>query len=150
MVRPLKELKGFAKIELQPGETQVVSFEIEENSLAYYDDGLERWITEPGTFEIFIGGSSHDLQVAAKFEFASSSDGILDKSARLNVGLSIEVLLSDEAAQAVLKKHLGPLLDAPQVQRFRQLSLEEIAPHTQGFLTQEFLQRINADLAEIS
>jgi len=74
LVRPLKELKGFAKIELHPGETQLVNFEIGENALKYYDDKLGRWVAESGTFELFIGGSSHDLQVAAKFEFVATSD----------------------------------------------------------------------------
>jgi beta-glucosidase len=72
LVRPLKELKGFAKIELQPGETQLVNFEIEEDALKYYDDELRKWIAEPGIFELFIGGSSHDLQVAAKFEYLAT------------------------------------------------------------------------------
>ena len=149
-MRPLKELKGFAKIELQPGETQTVTFEINEDSLAYYDDGLRRWVAEPGIFELFIGGSSHDLQVAAKFELVGGPEGILDKSARLHVGLPLEELLMDEDGRAVLEKHLGAMLDNPMVGRFRQLSLVEIAPHTQGFLTLDFLQRINADLAEAS
>ncbi len=150
LIRPLKELKGFAKIELQPGETQTVSFEINEDSLAYYDDGLRRWVAEPGIFELFIGGSSHDLQVAAKFELVGGPEGILDKSSRLHVGLPVGALLSDESGRAVLEKHLGPMLDAPQVQRYRKLSLEEMAPHSQGFLNLELLQEINKDLAEVS
>jgi beta-glucosidase len=78
LVRPLKELKGFAKIELQPGETQLVNFEIGEGKLKYYDDRLSRWIAEPGIFELFIGGSSHDLQVAAKFELLGTPVADLD------------------------------------------------------------------------
>ena len=130
-------------VELQPGETQMVSFEISEEALAYYDDGMEQWIAEPGTFELFIGGSSHDLQVAAKFELVGGLESIFDKSARLNIGLPIAELLADDAAKAVLEKYLGVLLEAPQVQRYRQLSLERIAPHSQGFLTQELLQKLN-------
>ena len=79
LVRPLKELKGFAKIELQPGETQLVNFEIGEDKLKYYDDRLSRWIAEPGIFELFIGGSSHDLQVAAKFELLGTPVADLDE-----------------------------------------------------------------------
>jgi beta-glucosidase len=75
LVRPLKELKGFTKIELLPGETRVVNFDIREDSLKYYDDELMEWVVEPGTFELFIGGSSHDLQVAARFEWIGSSLG---------------------------------------------------------------------------
>jgi beta-glucosidase len=67
LVRPLKELKGFTKVELLPGETKVVSFDIREDDLKYYDDAAHNWVAEPGEFELFIGGSSHDLQVAARF-----------------------------------------------------------------------------------
>jgi len=74
LVRPLKELKGFAKLDLQPGETRQVSFEIGEDALAFYDDAVNQWVTEPGTFEIFIGGSSEDLQVAARFEWTGSPE----------------------------------------------------------------------------
>jgi beta-glucosidase len=56
-----------------------VSFEIHEAALKYYDDGLRRWVAEPGIFELFIGGSSHDLQVAAKFELVATPGESLDK-----------------------------------------------------------------------
>jgi len=149
LVRPLKELKGFEKIELQPGETQVVNFEIREDALKYFDDRLGTWVAESGTFELFIGGSSHDLQVAGRFEWIGNPDGLLDYSSRLNIGLPIGVLLEDDEGRKVLEKHLGSLIDNPLIGRFRQRSLEEIAPHTEGVLTFDVLQRINADLARI-
>jgi len=149
LVRPLKELKGFEKIELQPGETQVVNFEIQEDALKYYDDRLGTWIAESGTFELFIGGSSHDLQVAGRFEWIGNPDGLLDYSSRLNIGLPIGVLLEDAEGRKVLEKHLGLLIENPMIGRFHQRSLEEIAPHTEGVLTSDVLQRINADLARV-
>lgn len=74
LVRPLKELKGFTKVELLPGETKVVSFDIREDDLKYYDDASQNWVVEPGEFELFIGGSSHDLQVAARFAWLGNSE----------------------------------------------------------------------------
>ncbi len=71
LVRPLKELKGFVKVDLQPGETKLVVFEIGKAALTFYDDAARKWAADPGIFEIFIGGSSHDLQVAARFEFVT-------------------------------------------------------------------------------
>jgi beta-glucosidase len=61
--RPVKELKGFQKIELQPGETQPVALEITPASLAFYDVNL-KYTVEPGEFEILVGTSSRgeDLQ----------------------------------------------------------------------------------------
>ena len=149
LVRPLKELKGFVKIELGPGETQVVGFEITEDSLKYYDDSLKAWVTEDGLFELFIGGSSNDLQVAATFEWKGIPDQNLDNLTRLHIGLPIGDLLNDEAARNVLTTHLGSVIDDPMVERYRQLSLVEIAPRAQGNLTQDILHRINADLAKL-
>lgn len=60
ITRPLKELKGFEKIVLKKGETQTVRFEISEEDLRFYNSSLE-WISEPGEFEVFVGGSSNKV-----------------------------------------------------------------------------------------
>ncbi len=59
VTRPIKELKGFQKVELQPGETKTVAFDITPESLAFYDVNMKR-VVEPGEFEIMIGNSSRD------------------------------------------------------------------------------------------
>lgn len=61
--RPVKELKGFQKIELKPGETKTVSFNITTKDLTYYHFD-NTWGWEPGEFEIMIGGNSHDVKLA--------------------------------------------------------------------------------------
>jgi len=61
--RPVKELKGFQKIELKPGETKTVSFTITTKDLTYYHFD-NTWGWEPGEFEIMIGGNSHDVKLA--------------------------------------------------------------------------------------
>ena len=68
LARPVKELKGFAKIDLKPGETKTVAFEINERALAFYDPVRKQWTVEPGEFELLIGSSSRDIRVKAKFE----------------------------------------------------------------------------------
>jgi beta-glucosidase len=67
LARPAKELKGFAKIDLKPGETKTVAFEINERALAYYDPDRKAWVAEPGEFEALIGSSSRDIRLKAKF-----------------------------------------------------------------------------------
>ncbi|MFH1523351.1 MAG: glycoside hydrolase family 3 C-terminal domain-containing protein, partial [Chloroflexota bacterium] len=62
LVRPLKELKGFAKIELQPGETKVVTIPLDFRAFAYYHPTYKQWITEDGEFDILIGASSADIR----------------------------------------------------------------------------------------
>ena len=66
--RPKKELKGFKKVDLQPGESQIVEFEIDESKLSYFDDKKHAWVAEPGKFEILIGASSSDIRSKVAFE----------------------------------------------------------------------------------
>ncbi len=61
VTRPVKELKSFKKISLEPGEKKTVSFDITTDDLKFYDNNL-RYDWEPGTFEIMIGGNSRDIK----------------------------------------------------------------------------------------
>jgi beta-glucosidase len=61
--RPVKELKGFQKIELKAGEAKKVSFNISINDLKYYNYDL-KYVAEPGDFKVFIGGNSRDVKEA--------------------------------------------------------------------------------------
>lgn len=69
LARPLKELKGFSKIELQPGETAEVSFVITPELLKFYDDTVRRWVAEPGRFDALIGSSSTDIRTSIPFTY---------------------------------------------------------------------------------
>jgi beta-glucosidase len=66
--RPPKELKGFVKIELQPGESQMVTFTLDQRALSFYDPYKKQWVAEPGEFELLIGASSRDIRAKAVFE----------------------------------------------------------------------------------
>lgn len=59
VTRPVKELKGFQRIELQPGETQTVALEIAKETLAFHDLNMD-YVVEPGDFDIMVGTSSRD------------------------------------------------------------------------------------------
>jgi len=61
VIRPEKELKGFEKVELQPGEEKVVTFELDKRAFAYYNVDIKDWHVESGEFEIMIGKSSRDI-----------------------------------------------------------------------------------------
>lgn len=60
--RPVKELKGFVKLDLAPGETKNAVFCITTRDLSFYDEGSERWVAEPGVFKLLIGSSSSDIR----------------------------------------------------------------------------------------
>lgn len=61
VIRPVKELKGFAKVELQPGEKKTVTMTLDKRSFAYYNVDLKDWHVESGDFEILIGRSCEDI-----------------------------------------------------------------------------------------
>jgi beta-glucosidase len=65
LARPQKELKRFAKVELKPGESQTISFALDERAFAFYDPYQSRWVVEPGAFEILVGSSSQDIRERA-------------------------------------------------------------------------------------
>ena len=67
LVRPVKELKGFEKILLQPGEARTIQFVIDSDMLSFYDEHLKP-IAEPGEFDVMIGASSEDIRLKAMFE----------------------------------------------------------------------------------
>jgi len=63
---PVKELRGFAKVRLEPGETKLCSFKLTPGDLALYNSSLER-VVEPGPFRVMIGASSEDIHLQADF-----------------------------------------------------------------------------------
>ncbi|MFZ3216300.1 MAG: glycoside hydrolase family 3 C-terminal domain-containing protein [Candidatus Acidiferrales bacterium] len=60
---PPKELKGFARIELKPGETKTVSVTLDARAFAYYDVAAKQWRADPNDYEILVGRSSQDIQL---------------------------------------------------------------------------------------
>jgi beta-glucosidase len=67
VVRPVKELKDFTKLLLQPGESKTVRFVINKEKLSFYNQQL-KWVTEPGSFNLMIGSASNDIRLKNKFE----------------------------------------------------------------------------------
>lgn len=65
---PLKELKAFAKVSLQPGQEETVTFPVTVDDLKFYDEATSSWKAEPGKFTIYIGASSTDIKAKIPFE----------------------------------------------------------------------------------
>ena len=66
--RPVKELKGFRKVYLEPGQTKTVTFEITPEDLKYFDDVKHEWVLETGRFTAYVGSSSRDIRTEVTFE----------------------------------------------------------------------------------
>ena len=69
--RPPRELKGFAKVWLEPGETRRVSVDLDRRSFAYYDVAAADWQGTPGSFRIFVGSSSRDIELEGDVEYSN-------------------------------------------------------------------------------
>ena len=85
LVRPEKELKGFAKVELLPGETRSVSIQLDFRAFAYYHPEYKQWITEDGDFEILLAASATDIResLAVTLESTLRLPCILDKESTI-------------------------------------------------------------------
>lgn len=68
VVRPVKELKGFCKLELAAGETKEAVFEIGRDALSFFDDIRHEWVAEPGRFEALVAASAADVRGKVAFE----------------------------------------------------------------------------------
>jgi beta-glucosidase len=108
LVRPYKELKGFAKVALQPGETRTVSIPLDFRAFAFYHPEHKQWITEDGEFDILIGASSADIRYSLAVTLQSTLDlpCILDK----------ESTLSEWMADPRGKQVLGPMYEQMEAQ----------------------------------
>ena len=66
--RPVKELKGFEKINLKAGEEKTVTFTIDKSALSFFDADKHDWVAENGDFEAIIGASSTDIKSKVGFK----------------------------------------------------------------------------------
>jgi beta-glucosidase len=99
LVRPPKELKGFAKVALEPGEKKTVSVRLDFRAFAFYHPGYKQWITEDGEFEILIGASAADIRARLTVTLESTLDlpCILDRES------TIREWLEDRRGRAVFE-----------------------------------------------
>jgi beta-glucosidase len=71
--RPAKELKGFVKVNLRPGETRRVTVTLDSRALSYFDVNSKQWRAEPGEFEVLVGRSAEQIELKGKLTLAGSA-----------------------------------------------------------------------------
>jgi beta-glucosidase len=152
LARPPKELKAFAKVALEPGETRTVSFALDRRALAYWDDQIHRWVAEAGEFTVLVGRSAADILQSAQFTLADTArfDGPGQKAERVTLASTIRDLMSNEAALAVLEKHLPGFSSNPQLGFAQGFSLNQLAGFDAQTFNEQVLNAIAADLEQIS
>lgn len=142
--RPEKELKGFAKVELNPRQTKTVTFTLDREAFWYFDTARNAWTVEPGEFEILIGASSRDIRLTGSVTLLPEP-----RASRLHTGLTIKTLLSDPAGRAVVSKHAGGFLLMEDMSMAGDMSLEQVAANHPNFVSKEMLANIEKELAGI-
>jgi beta-glucosidase len=68
--RPVQELKGFQRVDLQPGETKDVHFTLDHSAMTFYSTAKKDWVAEPGDFDVLVGSSSRDIRLKGSFTLA--------------------------------------------------------------------------------
>lgn len=112
--RPLKELKGYDKVSLKPGETKTAFFTLDYRSFAWYNTNLQDWYAKTGDYEILIGASSRDIRLTKKIHMNTA------KKLPLNIHMNTTLgeLLSDERTIPFgleFKSHMDAFFGAPDI-----------------------------------
>ncbi|NWQ41789.1 glycoside hydrolase family 3 C-terminal domain-containing protein [Bacillus sp. EB106-08-02-XG196] len=161
VIRPNKELKGFEKVELQPGEEKNVTFTLDKRSFAYYNVELKDWHVETGDFEILIGKSSRDIVLTDTIHVEST----VQIRKRIHRNTLVGDLLADPVLAPIAKELLAkanehnPLFnmeeqdaDAAEMMAamMKYMPLRAMVSFSQGAFTEEMLtemmNRLNGQL----
>ncbi len=127
VIRPVHELKGFEKIQLEPGETKTVKFKLDKRSFAYYHVKLKDWYVESGVYEIQLGQSSRSILAKTEVEV----EGTVSYPFEVTMDTIFSDLLKIPGAQA----YLQPLIDG-------YLELDAGGEDSLGAATKEMLEAI--------
>lgn len=103
LIRPVKELKGFEKVSLKPGESKNVMFKLDKRAFAFYSEAAHDWLVEEGDFIISVGSSSRDIRLTDEV-FVSSKD-------RIPVKYTVNSPLGDIAADPNSRKIFGNMFE---------------------------------------
>jgi len=105
VIRPDKELKGFDKVDLAPGESRTVSFELDKRSFAYYDADAGDWRVETGAFDILIGKSSREIVLSERVTVRSTTPQPLV----YHRNSTVSDLMKSEKGQAFVQQFMSVL-----------------------------------------
>ncbi|MBD0382768.1 glycoside hydrolase family 3 C-terminal domain-containing protein [Paenibacillus sedimenti] len=102
VIRPQKELKGFQKVELQPGEQKTVTFVLDKRAFAYYNVQIGDWHVESGAFDLLVGKSSRDIILHTTIEVESSVSLPVSYHRNTTIGDLMENPLTADTAKAYI------------------------------------------------
>ena len=105
-IRPVKELKGFEKISLNPGETKTVTMTLDNRSFAWYHTGIHDWFVASGDYEILIGASSRDIRLSETIHMNSSQEIPMHIHMNTTLGELFRNPKTADTAKDLTKKYL--------------------------------------------
>lgn len=145
VIRPEKELKGFAKIALAPGEEKVVMLTLDKRSFAYYNTDLQDWHVESGEYEVLIGASSKDIYLKSSLTVESTVNLI----PKFHRNTTLGELMSNPRTLPILAQlqGLAPEPETPSdavstdmmSAMMKYMPLRALLPFTEGAMTEETL-----------
>jgi len=138
VIRPVKELKGFEKIELNPGEAKIVGFQLDRRAFAYYSEELQDWCVQDGTYEILIGKSSRDIELSTTVRIKSASKARRPLTVNSTLGEFFACHPSEEILGTL--KRIFPNLEDPT--GIRDLPLRTAISFSNGLVTHEMLSKL--------
>ncbi|MBR3755220.1 MAG: glycoside hydrolase family 3 C-terminal domain-containing protein [Clostridia bacterium] len=122
LYRPVKELKGFKKVWLEPGESKEIEIKLCKRAFAFYNVNINDWCVESGEFDILVGASSADIKLTAAVSVEGTTENIPDYSAVAPLYYTGDVqAVPDEQFVAVLGRELPTATYAPD----RKLSIQD-------------------------
>jgi len=102
-IRPVRELKGFEKVALEPGESREVFFTLDKRAFASYDIGLHDWYVESGTFFIEVGASSRDIRLSGEVKVT----GTLEKPVYYTKQSTVGELMKTDRGRAFIEQMMN-------------------------------------------
>ncbi len=161
--RPPKELKGFAKVELKPGETKTVTISFDMRAFAYFHPGYQKWITEDGQFELLIGSSSADIRCTQTVTLQSSQkltsllnrdsslgDWLADPRGRRVLEPLTQQMMSQMPGAASGGQEIDPSVIADLMNYLKELPLHDIFNFVDAGLTVSPDEFVDGMLAEVN
>ncbi len=99
--KPIKELKGFKKVKLKPGEKQTVEIVLDNTSFEHFDVEENKWVIEPGEFEILVGASSLDIRLQEVLCYKKEEEKEIEYSEDVSVYHTLDRAINDEDFEAI-------------------------------------------------
>lgn len=158
VIRPVKELKGFEKVSLDPGEEKEVSFELDKRAFSYYEEKIHGWFEESGSYEILIGASVADIRLTAVVQVESADEipvvytpfstigdlAATKKGQAVLAGLMNRAVASPEGQEAQMSQNMGEGTDKMMQAMMMEMPLGALVSF--GRMTQEQLEGMLASL----